>query len=156
MSALSLRELKEFKSRLNNKNVLSDFVLLNYSNYLNDFALINKDINFYYQNAFGLDIPAFKAVNLSELIEKHETKRLDRNSIISSSGKYHLLKDDLQNFHIKLANDIHGFSLKINDPLNSPGFQYRREIRLCNPVIRRCFQFICLFKKIQINNGNYS
>ena len=82
---LSLRGLKDFKSRIKGRNILSDFVLLNYSYYFSNFAVIFSEINFYYQEAYGLNIDNFKTADLSVLIKKLETSKIDKKYLI---GKY--------------------------------------------------------------------
>ncbi len=98
IKAISNRNLKSVESKVDGKNLYTDFVMENYAFYFNRFAEYYKSIKFYNSKYNGIKIPNFIEKNLNEIIIESNSKQLKSNDLIDKNDVISISKDKLTDF----------------------------------------------------------
>lgn len=107
IKAISKRNLKIVESKVEGKNIYTDFVLENYAFYFNNFAQFYKDIKIYNSKFNGMKIPNFIGKDLNELLSNANSKRMRSMDLITGSDIVNISKEKLLNFFNDSMNAVY-------------------------------------------------
>ncbi len=89
IKAISKRKIKDSKSKVESKNLISDFVLENYGLYISNYVRINDLQNIYNSSSLGLEIEGLKNVNLKLLLDDYpSSRRIKGKTLIEKSKQF--------------------------------------------------------------------
>jgi len=130
IKAISKRKIKDSKSKIKDKKLLSDFVLENYALYIDNFVKINKLDNIYNSVYHGLQIDGLKNVDLEILLKDSISKRVLNKQLMKSSKDFYFSKENVNDLYSGLLNDLYNLSLEIKSIMESSDFETENFILL--------------------------
>ncbi|HOJ65189.1 MAG TPA: DUF115 domain-containing protein [Spirochaetota bacterium] len=118
---ISQRNIKIARSKLG-RNIISDFVLLNYKENFNLFAEYKKDIKIFNSLNNGILIENFKDVDIFDFLKKSDSFRIEGNDIILRLDRIKIQKEEIMNFYRDLEKELYDNSLIIKEILENTDF----------------------------------
>ena len=123
VKAISKRKIKESKSKIQEKKLISDFVLENYGLYIESFIRGNNLQNIFNSSYHGLQIEGLKNIDLDILISTTSSNRVNNSVLLEKSKFFNCSKDSLNAFYNKLLNDLYDFSIELKDLIDNTDFE---------------------------------
>ncbi len=122
--AISMRELKDEISKVIEKRITTDFVLMNYANYFSRYSEILGNIKIFNSKFYGLKIKNLIEINLSDLLNDSDSRRFYWYELIRTGTYQYISKNILTKFFNDLSFSVYDKAkgLKNNLEENNPSF----------------------------------
>lgn len=141
---ISKRNIKMCKSKLG-KNIISDFVLLNYRENFNLFAGYRRDLKIFNSLNNGVLIENFKDIDILDFLKNCDSIRIEGEDIILRMRKINLEKDKIIDFYKNFHKELYDQSLIIKDILEKTDF-LNENINILNKVKEKIDNILTKYK----------